>query len=214
MPFTYLFSLVSEKVTLSQEHFIKVVTNILQEKPPAMNPPSFIFKRCHLAAPHNAKILYEANFDLDKVIRAQHPSQLSYGSELLWDRLKDILNNGATFPLQLIRAENLQLDLAYHKERGSHKSLSKYSSFIDPVISEDIEHGFALPLPIEMPHYMKNASIAPLGCQKQTTIRETGQVIPKYRLIHDQSFPGPSGSSVNLRVQKNLLSLIMYSFVP
>jgi len=40
------------------------------------------------------------------------------------------------------------LDLANHKEHGNHKSLLKYSSFIDPVISEDIEHGFVLPLPI------------------------------------------------------------------
>jgi hypothetical protein len=61
--------------------------------------------------------------------------------------------------------------------------------------------------------YLKNASIAPVGCHKQTTISETGQIIPKYRLTHDQSFPGPSGLSVNKRVQRNLLPPIMYSFV-
>jgi hypothetical protein len=32
-------------------------------------------------------------------------------------------------------------------------------------------------------------------------------------MTHDQTFPGPSGSSVNLRVQKDVLPLCMYSFV-
>lgn len=38
-------------------------------------------------------------------------------------------------------------------------------------------------------------------------------MVPKYCLTHDQSFPGPSGSSVNLRVKKNLIPPIRYSFV-
>jgi len=105
------------------------------------------------------------------------------------------------------------LDLEFHLERGNHKSLEKYAEFIDPMISEDVNRGFILPLPPEILPKLPGASIAPLGCHKQTTIDEEGNIIPKYRLTHDQSFPGPSGLSVNLRVKKDLLPPIMYSFV-
>jgi hypothetical protein len=105
------------------------------------------------------------------------------------------------------------LDLEFHLERGNHKSLEKYAEFIDPVILEDVNRGFILLLPPEILPKLPGASIAPLGCHKQTTIDEEGNTIPKYRLTHDQSFPGPSGLSVNLRVKKDLLPPIMYSFV-
>jgi hypothetical protein len=44
-------------------------------------------------------------------------------------------------------------------------------------------------------------------------INELGEKIPKYHMTHDQSFPGPSGNSVNLRVIKEALPSCMYSFV-
>jgi hypothetical protein len=46
-----------------------------------MNPPLFIFKFSEEAASHNAKILADHGFDLDSIIKSQHPSQISYGSE-------------------------------------------------------------------------------------------------------------------------------------
>jgi hypothetical protein len=42
-----------------------------------------------------------------------------------------------------------------------------------------------------------NASLAPLGCQTQETINELGVELPKYRMTHDQTFPGPSELSMN-----------------
>lgn len=80
-------------------------------------------------------------------------------------------------------------------------------------ITEDVIRGFALPLPIDAIFDIPNASLAPLGCRKQETINEVGPKIPKYRMTHDQSFPGPSGLSVNLRVQNDKLPPIMYSYV-
>jgi hypothetical protein len=78
---------------------------------------------------------------------------------------------------------------------------------------EDIERGYALPLPPEIIYLIPNASLAPLGCQIQETINERGERIPKYRMTHDQSFPGPSGNSINQRVIKEKLPQCMYSFV-
>jgi hypothetical protein len=109
--------------------------------------------------------------------------------------------------------EDRNMDIAYHCNRGNHKSLEKYSSFIEPVITEDIERGFALPLLLDVLEKTKGASIAPLGCHKQSSINAFGELVPKYRLTHDQSFPGPSGLSVNIHIRKEFLPLIMYSFV-
>jgi hypothetical protein len=83
---------------------------------------------------------------------------------------------------------------------------------LDP-ISEDVERGFSLPLPMDVLFKIPNASLAPLGCHKQETINESGNRVPKYRMTHDQSFPGPSNLSVNLRVIKTKLPPITYSFV-
>jgi hypothetical protein len=128
-------------------------------------------------------------------------------------RLRDILENGAKFPLNELSEEDRAIDLEFQLSRGNHKSLSKFEKFIDPAITEDIERGFALPLPLKYLEKIPKASIAPLGCHKQTMINTSGEIIPKYRLTHDQSFPGPSGLSVNLHVRKDLLPPIMYSFV-
>jgi hypothetical protein len=203
------------------------VKNLLSEDDCKFNPPPFIFKRCPLAAVHNAQILQRFDYDLDRIICKQHPSQISYGLEFrsslaldpllkdhpLWDHLKSILDNGALFPLEKISDEDRSKDLKFHLERGNHKSLSKYLTFIEPIITEDVEKGFALPLPLEIIDRLKQITLAPLGCHRQTTINESGTIIPKYRLTHDQSFPGPSGLSVNSRVNRNLLPPIMYSFV-
>ncbi len=72
--------------------------------------------------------------------------------------------------------------------------------------------GFALPLSIEILNLIPNASLAPLGCHEQETINELGEWIPKFWMTHDQSFPGPSSLSVNLRVIQELLPPCMYSF--
>jgi hypothetical protein len=84
---------------------------------------------------------------------------------------------------------------------------------MDPLFTEDINRGFAPPLLIETFHEIPMAFLAPLGCHKQETINEMGQKDPKYRMIHDQSIPGPSGLSVNLRVRKEALPSILYSWV-
>ncbi len=81
------------------------------------------------------------------------------------------------------------------------------------IIKEDVERGFALPLPVETLQHIPHASLAPLGCVKQLTLDAAGNKVIKHRMTHDQSFPGPSSLSVNLRVQQEKLPPIMYSFV-
>jgi hypothetical protein len=72
----------------------------------------------------------------------------------------------------------------------------KYQQVLDKIITEDVERGFALQLHIALLHRLKNASLAPLGCQLQESINDLGARIPKYRMTHDQIFKGPSGGLV------------------
>ena len=171
--------------TEADNHFIMTVTELLSKGPTPLKPPLFIFKNCPLAASHNAKVLSLYNYDIDAIIRGQHPSQLSYGSEFrsprdlshllknhpLWPKLQDILDNGATFPLLPMSEEDRKSDIKFHLARGNHKSSTKNHKIISDIISDEVERGFALPLPISIIDNLTGASMAPLG-QLQSTIDE------------------------------------------
>jgi hypothetical protein len=231
-PFCLFFHLVDYNTipkdsTLSQRRFIELVKHLHSTPSPELNPPKFIFIFTKEAAEFNAKILASANYHLDKIIRAQHPSQILYGAEFwpsdqleellvhhpFWPRLKEILDNGSTFPLDEIPSSDRATDLSFHEKRGNHKSASDNHQILLKIIKEDVKRGFALPLPINPLQYLPNASLAPLRCVKQASLDASGNHITKHRMTHDQSFPGPSSLSVNLRVQQEKLPPIMYSFV-
>lgn len=91
-------------------------------------------------------------------------------------------------------------------QRGNHQSTAKNAEALNKIIENDISKGYALPLPID------TRSLAPLGCIDQETINERGKRTTKFRMMHDQSFLGPSGHSVNERVIKDCLPNCMYSF--
>ena len=48
--------------------------------------------------------------------------------------------------------------------------------------------GFGLPLPIHAIHQIPGALMAPMNIIRQNTIDETGRVVEKDRLTHDQSY--------------------------
>jgi hypothetical protein len=59
-----------------------------------------------------------------------------------------ILSHGADFPLTPITQEQRSIDNKFHKERGNHKSALRNKDTLDKIIKEDVECGFALPLPV------------------------------------------------------------------
>jgi hypothetical protein len=204
------------------------IIEMVQSTPsPKLNPPSFLFKLNAEAAEYNARVLEFNNFDLKQVIIQQHPSQISFGSEFrspelvsellqdhpFWSRLEELLNHGAKFPLTEISEDDRRLDLQFHQDRGNHKSASTHHEILEQLITEDVERGFALPLPISALHRLPKAALAPLGCIKQSSLDSFGNRTEKFRMTHDQSFPGPSNQSVNKRVKSDELPPIMYSYV-
>jgi len=102
------------------------------------------FAKSREASVQNAKILEKFEYDLGKLIASVHPSPLSFGSEFksstdldellhihpYWSKLKDILDNGAKFPLLLISKKDREMDLDFHLNRGNHKSVEKFKEMI------------------------------------------------------------------------------------
>lgn len=64
---------------------------------------------------------------------------------------------------------------------------------MDLLVTKDVIRGFALPLLIDIIHKIPTASLAPLNVtnRRQSTKKELGIRIPKLRMTHDRSFPGP-----------------------
>jgi hypothetical protein len=122
------------------------------------------FEQSREAALHNAIILDSFNFDVNKSIRAQQGSQVFYGSEFKdpsmlqellehhphWGSLQKILQHGANFPLLPLDPENHQKDLLFHREHGNQNSADKQCDKLDMIISNEIQQGFALLLPVEI----------------------------------------------------------------
>ncbi len=81
---------------------------------------------------------------------------------------------------------------------------------IRKLLNDDVTHGFSLPLPVSCLFSIPAASLAPLGVQSQKTIDEDGNIIPKFRMTHDQTFPGATGTSVNIRTLKDQLPDCLY----
>jgi hypothetical protein len=59
---------------------------------------------------------------------------------------------------------------------------------------------------------LRGGSVAPTGIVFQGSNDESGRIIEKERLAHDQSMPGPSGLPMNLQVLSELLLLFLFGF--
>jgi hypothetical protein len=109
--------------------------------------------------------------------------------------------------------EDCVADINFHIDRRNHKSAQKNKIILNNLISDDVKKGFTLPIRVDTIRMLPNAALAPLGCTEQTSINKKGEKALKYRMTHDQSFPGPSGLLVNKRVKTERLPPYMYSFV-
>jgi hypothetical protein len=186
--------------------------------------PLFQFDLSKEAATHNYCTLERFGFNLSDALTAQQNSPLTFGSEFkphhiispilqdhpLWDFTSRHLLEGATYPLRQISDNDRNNDIMFFLSRGNHKSASNHDEIIRQLLAEDVNRGYSLILPIEAIHHLKSISISPIRCQQQNTINEKGEIIVKHRLTHDQSFPGPSGESTNLRVLEDNLPPCKY----
>ena len=192
---------------------------------PAPRETDFRFTVDSSAAEHNLSILEDFDLDLQRAIHAVGGTTLQPGSEFkpsdilesifaphpLWGSMKETLDNGIFYPLTDISEEERMNDLDEALTRGNHKSARDKPATLQHLIEADVSQGFALPLPVHCTRRIPGVILAPLGIAEQATIQPDGQIVPKDRLTHDQSFQYGSNKSVNSRVIKELLQVVVYS---
>jgi hypothetical protein len=166
--------------------------------------------------------LYSRKFggDLLEALLAQSDLPLGYGSEFKpietlelifenhpsWSRMmKRILTHGSKWPLQPINEENRIKDVEDALNFGNHKGTNKQQELLEKLVTDNVIRGFAIPFPLSKITQIPGILLAPLNIQAQNTINEHGEIIPKNRLTHNQSWKWQPGTSVNSRVNKDKL---------
>jgi hypothetical protein len=147
--------------------------------------------------------------DLSKALLAQSDSPLGYGSEFKpietlelivrnhpsWSRMKQVLKNGSKWPLQPLDEDDRIKDVEEALVFGNHKGAVKKQDLLVKLVTDNVIQGFALPLPLDKITQIPGVLLTPLNIQAQNTINERGEIIPKNRLPHDQSWKWKSEST-------------------
>jgi hypothetical protein len=102
------------------------------------------------------------------------------------------MTSGAIFPLDPIDEKTRQkIDLTEALKIGNHKGTIKQPPVLKNLMANVILRGFSLPIPLE--RVIQCAVMAPQNMARQNSIDETGKIIDKDRLNHDQSWVYTSG---------------------
>ena len=212
----------------SDKSFIVQALQDLLASSEAMHQPKLFFDTTTQAAEDNITLLRNNDFDLDKLTQVGPKSVLTYGSEFKstsllapllhkhprWATMRQLLDDGAKFPLKSITENERVNDLMGRLDRGNHKSAAHESKFLAEALKKEIHKGWLLPLPAEAAVEIPNMEIAPLGVATHLGVNADGDFIPKQRVTHDLSFPGAyTESSVNSRVVENELEPCMFGFM-
>jgi len=202
------------------EKMMTIIKSIVESFSPRPDKPLFEFAMTSEAAEKNFLILKSFNFDMKKVLEAQANTPMGYGSEFrkgdilqpllqnhpLWPRLTNLLKLGSQWPTTPISEEDRVADLLEALSFGNHKGASSQPKLLEELVTNDVVHGYALPLPLDKITRIPGICMAPLNIQPQWTINERGEIVEKDRLTHDQSFKWTqSGTSVNSRIDTDLL---------
>ena len=126
--------------------------------------------------------------------------------------MRDFLTDGSKWPLEAISEEQREKELDEALAFGNHKGASTQPELLIKLIGKDVKYGYSVPIPLDNVKLIHGLEMVPMNIMLQDTIDETGRIIPKNRLMHDQSWKWSSGTSVNSRVLKELLQDCRYGF--
>ena len=178
-------------------------------------PTEFRFELLTEAAAHSWSVLKKCDRSLSRALEAQGGSPLQPGSELrdlsllepilgrhpLWPRFRSILDSGSDWALDPVSDESRLDSVTKNIGRGNHKSARDRPEVLKDQVLDDVTRCFALPLPAKVAPLIPGAEVAPMGLVAQNTISEAGEIMPKDRLTHDQSFEIGTARSVNNRAR-------------
>ena len=190
------------------------------------SPPKFSFKFTEDGAAHNIEVLRRYDFDLGKALKAQENSPLGNGKEFqpttvlqnvfglhpLWQPMKVFLKEGSIWPLAELSKEEQQNNIEDALAFGNHKGALQKPELLKQLLRKDVKYGYSLPIPLSSIQLIPCLCMAPMNIMAQNPIDGFGRIIPKDWLTHHQSWKWLSGTSVNSRVQKDLLQACRYGF--
>jgi hypothetical protein len=100
-----------------------------------------------------------------------------------------------------------------HPEGGKHKSAQHREEHVTKALGKDVLHGFSLPILPETVQQIAGAMAQLLGMAKQLTLTESGERVPKFRLMQDLSFAlTKKEASVNSRINLNAYMEMIYGW--
>jgi len=195
-------------------NFIQKIKKIMEDNPKPLSPSPFKYELSNEAAVHNSNILRKYNYDLTRVIAAHPNTELSYGSEFRspeslqpilqshrhWNYIKSSLTHGVKAKFKKLSNSTRLDDLKAALKRGNHKSAKSWDADLMNLVTKDVQFGFQMPITTEAALKIPHACLAPYGIIDQTTLDDSGNIVPKLRLAHDQSFKPKSGHSLNDRL--------------
>ena len=197
-----------------------------QEQDP--KPHDITFENTMEAAKTNAALLEKSNFDFKQFITSQQDTILTPGSEFTtistlerllghhqdWHKIRKIISEGCDVPTtnEIATETTQKVDLASMITRGNHKSttVSDNSAALQKGYLKEIEHGWLIPITVDSVYKIKNAMVLPLGIITQQSLDIHGHRTIKRRITHYCSFPAPSGHSMNIDTNADLLDECIY----
>jgi hypothetical protein len=116
--------------------------------------------------------------------------------------MEAILTHGSKWSLIEISKEEPVQDLNVALTFGNHKGSLAKPELLMKLIGKDVKHGYSTPIPHNSFKQIPGLEMVPMNIMAQNTINASGQVTPKDRLNHNQSWRWSSSTSVNSWVQK------------
>ena len=158
---------------------LQIIEQILESKSPCLTKPEFCFEMTLEAAEKNFLVLNRHSFNLGKAIKAQSNSPVGYGSEFrkhwilspllgnhpLWPQMKSILKNGSQWPTEPISKEERIGGVEEALQFGNHKGAQSQPELLLKLVTGDVIHGYAIPLPLNKIIQIPHVCMAPLNIQ-------------------------------------------------
>ena len=205
-------------------NLLEICNYIINSPTETLQSPTFIFSANSSAAEENWNIIKSFDSNFVKALNSQQDSQLKFGSEFkdpnilelifinhpLWSRLKRHLTFGCNYPrTELDEKESIQ-DLKEGLEFGNHKGVANNHDLFVSMINDEVKQGWSVVIPRDKVVELKGAVISPMNIATQLGINESGDMIEKRRLTHNQSMEFSSGTSINSRIIKEEMQGVMY----
>lgn len=109
-----------------------------------------------------------------------HLLQAIFSHHPLWQTIHNILTNSTHPPLSVLSKDNRKIDLWQAITYGNHKGAILEKDRVMQTLANKVSKGWQSPITIEVLQYIPDLIAAPLGMEKQTTLKSDGTTKEKY----------------------------------